>query len=156
MNFNNQSTNAASIYWDLGNGTNSTLDNPTVDYASALGNDTFYYPELKVSNWAGCRDSVKTVIKVYPGPLGIPQDLPANLPPAFLVVASDDGAAKNIVRLIDGYSSSRMPFEAHIYHRGGHGFNMGQRSKLKSVSTWPQRLADWLADNIVEAAPVKP
>ena len=95
-------------------------------------------------------------IQVYPGPLGIPQDLPANLPPAFLVVSSDDGATKNIVRLIDGYSSSRKPFEAHIYQRGGHGFNMGQRSKLKSVSTWPQRLADWLADNIVESAPVKP
>ena len=24
---------------------------------------------------------------------------------------------------------------------------MGQRSKLKAVNTWPQRLADWLADS---------
>jgi hypothetical protein len=24
---------------------------------------------------------------------------------------------------------------------------MGNRSKLQTISTWPQRMADWLADN---------
>jgi hypothetical protein len=37
--------------------------------------------------------------------------------------------------------------EVHLYARGGHGFNLGQRSKLTSINTWPQRLADWLGDN---------
>jgi len=92
---------------------------------------------------------VDFMIQVYPGPLGIPQEITGDLPPAFFVVASDDGASKNILRLMAGYSSSGKSFEAHIYQRGGHGFNMGQRSKLQSVSTWPQRLADWLGDNIV-------
>ena len=41
----------------------------------------------------------------------------------------------------------RVPVEAHIFATGGHGFNMGQRSKLKAVNTWPQRLADWLGDS---------
>jgi acetyl esterase/lipase len=95
-------------------------------------------------------------IQVYPGPLGIPEVLPKKLPPAFLLVAADDGASKNIVRLINGYSSQGAPFEAHIYERGGHGFNMGQRSKLASVGSWPQRLADWLSDNIVSTAPSPP
>jgi gliding motility-associated-like protein len=68
VTFNNQSSGHVSNYWDLGNGTTSTLSNPVMDYRSALKKDTFYYPELKVSNWAGCRDSAKTRIKVYPGP----------------------------------------------------------------------------------------
>jgi hypothetical protein len=34
-----------------------------------------------------------------------------------------------------------------VYSQGGHAFNMGNRSKLASVKGWPQRLADWLADN---------
>jgi acetyl esterase/lipase len=95
-------------------------------------------------------------IQVYPGPLGIPHEIKGDLPPAFFVVASDDGATKNILRLIEGYSDAGKPFEAHVYQRGGHGFNMGRRSPLKSVSTWPQRMADWLADNIVAAPPLKP
>ena len=45
------------------------------------------------------------------------------------------------------YRDAGVSVEAHIPAKGGHGFNMGQRSKLKSVNTWPQRLADWLADS---------
>jgi hypothetical protein len=44
--------------------------------------------------------------------------------------------------------------EVHIYESGGHGFNMGGRSKLASIRTWPQRLTDWLDDNhILKPAP---
>jgi hypothetical protein len=37
--------------------------------------------------------------------------------------------------------------EAHVFARGGHAFNMGKRSKLATLKGWPQRLADWMADN---------
>jgi hypothetical protein len=37
--------------------------------------------------------------------------------------------------------------------KGGHGFNMAQRSNLTSVHTWPQRLADWLRDSGILGAP---
>ena len=40
-----------------------------------------------------------------------------------------------------------VPVEAHIYMRGGHAFNMGNRSKLATLSGWPQRLGDWMMDN---------
>ena len=36
--------------------------------------------------------------------------------------------------------------ELHLLAKGGHGFNMGNRSKLASVKGWPGRLGDWLAD----------
>ena len=45
------------------------------------------------------------------------------------------------------YREAGVSVEAHMPAKGGHGFNMGQRSTLKSVNTWPQRLADWLGDS---------
>jgi acetyl esterase/lipase len=85
---------------------------------------------------------------VYPGPLGIPDSVPADSPPAFFLVANDDsGASRNIVNLLQKYREAKVPVEVHILAHGGHGFNMGYRSKLASVKTWPQRMADWLADS---------
>ena len=45
------------------------------------------------------------------------------------------------------YRAAKAPIEAHIFSQGGHGFNMGYRSKLETLKGWPQRLADWLTDN---------
>ena len=87
-------------------------------------------------------------IMIYPGPLGIPETIPPDAPPAFLLVANDDtGAARVVFNLLQKYREAKAPVEAHIYARGGHAFNMGQRSKLSTLKTWPQRMADWLADN---------
>jgi acetyl esterase/lipase len=87
------------------------------------------------------------VAYVYPGPLGIPESLPAEAPPAFLLVANDDrGAARVIASLFQKYRDAGRPVEAHVLAAGGHAFNMGNRSKLASVRGWPQRLADWLSD----------
>lgn len=95
-------------------------------------------------------------IMVYPGPLGIPEVVPPDAPPALLIVANDDtGAAKNIFDLLRRYREAKVPVEAHIYARGGHAFNMGNRSKLNTLKTWPQRMADWLGDNGFLKAPKK-
>ena len=88
------------------------------------------------------------LVEIYPGPLGIPDTIPKDAPPAFLLVANDDrGASRSIASLLQKYREAGVPVEAHILARGGHGFNMGNRSKLKSVKGWPQRLGDWLDDN---------
>jgi hypothetical protein len=50
------------------------------------------------------------------------------------------------------YREAGVSVEAHMPAKGGHGFNMGRRSTLKSVNTWPQRLADWLSDSDLLAA----
>ncbi|SRR6266481_1739218 len=92
-----------------------------------------------------CRPNFQ--IMIYPGPLGIPDVVPAGSPPAFLLVANDDrGAARNITSLLGKLRDARVPVEAHVLASGGHGFNMGNRSKLASVRSWPQRLADWMSD----------
>jgi acetyl esterase/lipase len=93
-------------------------------------------------------------IFIYPGPLAVPASVPGNAPPAFLAAASDDPCCgAPTVKILQMYRDAGVSVEAHIPAKGGHGFNMGQRSKLKSVNTWPQRLADWLADSgLLEAA----
>jgi acetyl esterase/lipase len=85
---------------------------------------------------------------VYPGPGFIPDTIPSDAPPAFLLAANDDPCCSvSIVKLLEGYRKAKVPVETHLYAQGNHAFNMGQRSKLNSIKTWPQRLADWLADN---------
>lgn len=87
-------------------------------------------------------------IFIYPGPLAVPESVPATAPPAFLLAATDDPCcAAPTVRLLEQYRAAGVPVEAHIFQKGGHGFNMGQRSTLTAVHTWPQRLADWLSDS---------
>ena len=85
---------------------------------------------------------------VYPGPLGIPDVVPADAPPAFMLAANDDECCSEpIVKLIQKYRAAKVPMEAHLYAQGKHAFNMGDRSQLNSIKSWPQRMADWLTDN---------
>lgn len=88
-------------------------------------------------------------ISIYPGPLGVPTgEIPADAPPAFFLVANDDkGHVGPVLAQLEKYRAAKRPVEVHLYARGGHGFNLGQRSKLASINGWPHRLADWLADN---------
>ena len=88
------------------------------------------------------------LIMIYPGPLAIPGTIPAGAPPAFLLAADDDACCSGpVVKLLAGYRGAKIPVEAHIFTKGGHGFNMGYRSSLATLKGWPQRLADWMADN---------
>ncbi|MGZ3751055.1 MAG: alpha/beta hydrolase, partial [Mucilaginibacter sp.] len=88
------------------------------------------------------------LIQIYPGPGFIPEEIPTDAPPIFLLAANDDMCCSpSVVKLLEGYRKAKAPVEAHILEQGDHGFNMGNRSKLKAVNTWPQRLADWLTDN---------
>ncbi len=86
-------------------------------------------------------------VMIYPGPLGIPEAIPAGAPPAFFLAANDDNQpARTIAGLLPKYREARVPLEVHLFAQGGHAFNMGGRSKLAAVKGWPQRLADWLGD----------
>jgi acetyl esterase/lipase len=90
------------------------------------------------------------VMIIYPGPLGMPKEVPANVPPAFLLVSDDDWShADGVIDLLAAYRKVGAPVEAHIYTRGEHGYNMGFRSNLTSIKNWPGRMADWMADNYI-------
>lgn len=86
-------------------------------------------------------------ILVYPGPLGTPTKLPADAPEALFLTANDDESpARTLSLMLEKYRAVGIPAEAHFFAAGGHGFNLGQRSKLKAVRGLPDRIADWLHD----------
>jgi acetyl esterase/lipase len=85
---------------------------------------------------------------VYPGGQ-VPDTIPANSPPTFLLVANDDdyGCDKIALAIYQKLRAANVSVEAIFLAKGRHAFNMGDRSKLVTVNTWPQRMADWLSDS---------
>jgi acetyl esterase/lipase len=88
------------------------------------------------------------LVLVYPGPDGIPDAVSMDAPPIFMIASNDDECCSEpIVKLLQAYRKANVKTEVHLYAQGKHAFNMGNRSKLKSIATWPQRMGDWLLDN---------
>jgi acetyl esterase/lipase len=86
-------------------------------------------------------------ILIYPGPLGIPDTIPHDAPPLFLLGAADDeNVADVLFKLTSKYHEAGASIESHIYTQGKHAFNMGQRSQYVGIRHWPERLAEWLQD----------
>ena len=87
-------------------------------------------------------------ILIYPGPLAVPDSVPTNAPPAFMLASNgDDFCSEPIIKLMEMHRKAKVPVEMHLYEKGAHAFNMGYRSEFVTLQHWPQRLADWLKDN---------
>ena len=87
-------------------------------------------------------------VLIYPGPLSVPDSVAATSPPTFLLAANDDECCSEpVVKLLEMHRKAKVPVEVHLYAKGNHAFNMGYRSSLTTIKTWPQRLIDWLKDN---------
>ena len=79
----------------------------------------------------------------------MPDVIPSDAPPAFIIAANDDeyGCDKTALELFTKLHAAHVRVEGHFLAEGQHAFNMGDRSKLVSVKTWPQRMDDWLRDS---------
>ena len=68
----------------------------------------------------------------------------AQTPPAFIAMTQDDPVHVEGA-LLYGVALKRagVPFELHIYPKGGHGY--GLRPSENLVSQWPQRAEGWLS-----------
>ena len=87
-------------------------------------------------------------VLIYPGPLGVPDQIPANTPPAFILAADDDECCSAPpVELLAKFRAAKVPVEFHLFQTGGHAFNMGLRTDKAAIKVWPDRLRDWMADN---------
>lgn len=93
-------------------------------------------------------------ILVYPGPGGIPNAIPKDAPPVFMIASIDDPCCiKPVIHLLGQYELAKIPAEAHVFSRGGHGYNMGQRETDRRLANWPERLKDWLLDTGIAIKP---
>jgi len=68
VNFTNASTGGTGYQWDFGDGTTSTLANPSHTYINLTGLLQVMHVSLTVSNWAGCSNTMQQNILVYPSP----------------------------------------------------------------------------------------
>jgi acetyl esterase/lipase len=94
----------------------------------------------------GFSDRPDFQVLVFPGPLGVPANDVAHAPDAFLVAGSlDECCAKPAVTLYEQLRTAGRPAELHMYAGAGHAFNLDESNRI-SILHWPDRLADWLAD----------
>jgi acetyl esterase/lipase len=88
------------------------------------------------------------IMQVYPGPLFVPESVPTDAPPAFLIAADHDTCCSvSVMRLLEDYRKAKVSVETHIMAHGDHAFNMGYRSTFQSLKTWPQLMTNWLLDS---------
>jgi len=87
-------------------------------------------------------------ILIYPGPLVVPDSVSETAPATFLLAANNDQCcSESVITLLQMHRKAKVPVEVHLYEQGDHGFNMGKRSLLSSIHSWPQRLAEWVNDS---------
>jgi PKD repeat protein len=94
--------------WDLGNGSNSILQNPPGQIYTAAGADVTYTIELIVTSAAGCLDSSELSVLVHPLPIAdyttLPDTACAGTPIGFL--NNSVGASTYVWTFGDGTNSA--------------------------------------------------
>jgi acetyl esterase/lipase len=108
------------------------------------------YPSVDGADALSCRPDFAVLI--YPG--GLTQrtnrnqltpelTISSNTPPTFLAMAADDPVRmENALFYALALKEANVPVELHIYPTGGHGY--GLRRTKEVVTTWPDRVADWM------------
>lgn len=108
------------------------------------------YPTIDAADAQSCRPDFAVLI--YPAYLTVKTngdrvapELPitTNTPPTFLAMAADDPVrVENALFYTLALKNASVPVELHIYPKGGHGY--GLRRTSEPVTTWPDRVTDWL------------
>jgi acetyl esterase/lipase len=65
-------------------------------------------------------------------------------PPCFLMHTSGDQGvpAENSIDFYLALRRAKVPAELHVYEKGGHGFGLAPKDPV--LSTWPERLHQWM------------
>lgn len=71
----------------------------------------------------------------------------ANTPPTFLFHTTEDQAVpvENAVLFFSALQRHKVTSELHIYQKGRHGVGLASADPV--LSSWPDRLADWMTTN---------
>jgi acetyl esterase/lipase len=108
------------------------------------------YPVVDAADKTSCRPDFTVLI--YPAYLTTKTNgdrvapelgITTNTPPTFLAMAADDPVrVENVLFYSLALKNANVPVELHIYPTGGHGY--GLRRTEQQVTTWPERVTDWL------------
>jgi acetyl esterase/lipase len=111
------------------------------------------YEPMDAADAVSCRPDF--TVLVYPGYLVVREEgdrvspeleVTEKTPPTFLVMAQDDGVrVENVLFYYLALKRAGVPSELHVYATGGHGYGLRRTGEL--VTTWPDRVADWMRSN---------
>ena len=74
-----------------------------------------------------------------------PVEVPADAPPMFNVIATDDFLFRGQFGLIESWYEAEKPVEFHLYQNGGHGFGLGNPDRTSN--RWFEQFIHWLDVN---------
>jgi acetyl esterase/lipase len=74
-----------------------------------------------------------------------PVEVPADAPPMFNVIASDDFLFRGQFGVVDSWYKAGRPVEFHLYQNGGHGFGLGNPDRTSN--RWFEAFVHWLEVN---------
>jgi acetyl esterase/lipase len=128
-----------------------------VKNAAAWGVDTQRIGMIGFSAGAGLTMHAtlnsKTMKLAFIGPIygGMgPVKVPANAPPMFNAIASDDFLFNSQFGVIESWFKAGRPVEFHLYQNGGHGFGLGNPNRTSNK--WFDAFIHWLDVNKFLAA----
>lgn len=108
------------------------------------------YPVVDDADRIDCRPDFTVLI--YPAYLTVKEqgdklapDLPVttNTPPTFIAMTQDDPIRVETALFYTlALKQANVPIELHVYPSGGHGYGLRRTKDL--VTTWPDRVADWM------------
>jgi len=107
------------------------------------------YPVISFATEYAHKGSRRNLLGDNPDPalvenLSNEKQVTAQTPPTFLFHTNEDQGvpAENSVLFYLALRRAGVPAELHIYERGRHGVGLAPNDSV--LSSWPQRLADWL------------
>lgn len=81
---------------------------------------------------------------IYSGPQGIRGQMATKeLPPTFIVVGDNDGAANWLIDHFAALRKAGVSSELHVYAKAPHGFGFRPK-QTRPANTWPQRFVEFL------------
>lgn len=108
------------------------------------------YPIVDDADKASCRPDFTVLI--YPAYLTLKDQndqvapdvaVSSNTPPTFIAMTQDDPIRiETALYYALALKQANVPFELHVYPKGGHGY--GLRRTDNPVTSWPERVADWM------------
>lgn len=95
-----------------------------------------------------CTLNSKSMELAFIGPIygGMgPVEVPANAPPMFNVIATDDFLFRGQFGVVESWFNAGRPVEFHLYQNGGHGFGLGNPNRTSN--RWFDAFIHWLDVN---------
>jgi acetyl esterase/lipase len=116
-------------------------NSPALSYSAIDAADTGFKPDFAVLIYPAYLTSKEQPTVIVP-------ELPVSekTPPTFIAMSQDDPVGvEGALHYSLALKKSKVPFEMHIYPVGGHGYGLRRTDKL--VTSWPDRVADWMQSN---------